>query len=399
MAERTVARKMDETGKGSILRRKASEGRQDFLARSMSPDKAMRLALERAAEKGLDLALEVLGMSSYKVAHDALSGHLDSNALLAVLDGADGEPAAVSIGPQVLGGLVEHQTIGRIIPRQSSGRMPTRVDAALITPFLDDAMARFVSALNDDDSAPKWLQLYRFGAMAAGPRTLSLALTAHEYHLFQFDVSLAGGAKQGQILICFPECKIEPDVGVDQRHSDAAAQEFRNSIMMAPTALRAVLTRISLPITQLQALSVGDVLPISSEALKDTILETTAGEEISRVHFGQVNGLRAIRLSGMGLPRVADGGDDPEFVQDQTLPPTEQDLDDLLAAETALDALLPPVEDDASAPTGFDEDLSDLDELIQLSADDIGDPTAMARLGSAQEQSQPSDSTTLGDGV
>lgn len=391
---------MSGTDKQSILKRKASEGRSDFLARAMSPGRAVRLALERAAEKGLGLALEVHEVRHTDVAHQALAGHLSGEDLLAVLDGNDGEPAALSIDSQVLAGLVEHQTIGTVVSRPAKGRLPTRVDAALITPFLDDVLKRFATLLNEEKNRPAWLQVYRFGAMAAGPRTLSLALTSHEYHLFDMDVSLQDGAKKGRISLAFPECRIVPEPDADQEDKASEPELFRQNVLMAPAALRAVLARIEMPINALQGLAVGQMVHVSAEALKDTILETAAGDEIARVQFGQVNGLRAVRLTGMGLPSNHSDARETEFIEEGAGAADVNELDEVLAAEAALDALLPPMDDDTL--DGFDnDDLSDLDDLINVSMDDIGDPTALATLGRAPAEPTQGGlrSAPPGDGV
>ena len=344
---------MSETGTGSILRRKAVDGRQEHLARSMPPPKALRLGLERAAEKGLALALDVASMQYELVGHEALAG------------------------------LVEHATIGRVIARPAPGRVPTRVDAALVTPFVNDALARFVALIEAEGPVPGWLQGYRFGAMAAGPRTLSLALTAHDYHLFEMDLSLAGGAKSGRLVVALPDCRIAQQKADAARGDARSEKAFQAAVKTAPAEMRAVLTRLSVPITRLQSLAVGDRLTVAGDAVQDTILESATGEEVARVQFGQVNGMRAVRLRNMGLPGAEEAAQGDGFVAEKSPGQGNNELDELLAAETALDALLPPVEDDPAGddPTGDDldgDDLSDLDDLIRLSAEDIGDPTALA---------------------
>ncbi|SFM77523.1 FliM/FliN family flagellar motor switch protein [Shimia aestuarii] len=372
---------MTDTKPASILKRKANEGRQDHLARSMPPEKALRLALERAAQKGLGLALEVKGVRRLKVMHEDLSGHLDGAALLAVLDGADGEPAALTIEPQVLAGLVEHQTIGRVVNRPAAGRLPTRVDAALVTPFVDEALTRFVALLESEGAAVPWLQRYRFGAMAAGPRTLSLALTAHEYHLFEFEVSLGTEARQGKMVFGFPQCRIVKETGGSGEESREELAKFRNGVKQAPAEMRAVLARVTLPITELQALAVGDLLHVSGDALRETVLESAAGGEVARVQFGQVNGMRAVRLRGTMSAKAPPEPDESGFVESAPAGPSAEELEEMLAAETALDALLPPVEEGDDGSVDDLDDFDDLDELIRLSADDIGDPTALVDLG------------------
>ncbi|WP_165798780.1 FliM/FliN family flagellar motor C-terminal domain-containing protein [Shimia abyssi] len=390
---------MSDTGQGSILRRKASDWRQDYMARTMPPEKALRLAIEKAGETGLGMVLDVREVRRRVVQHENLSQNLNAEALLAVLEGDDGEPSALSVDAQVLAGMVEFQTIGKVVAREATGRLPTRVDAALITPFINDLLSRFRAALLDQPDTPDWLQTYRMGAMTAGPRTLSLSLTSHEYHLFELHIALEGGAKSGVMLFGFPECKVAPEEAADGRSVEADPKAFADNLKLATSDLKAILARVNVPITTLQTLAVGDVLHIPKGALHDTRLETASGHEIARAQVGQVDGTRAIRLRGKGLPKARVTEEEPNFVEETLTVSSEQELEELLAAETALDAVLPPVEE-MDDPTGLaDDDFSDLDDLIQLSADDIGDPTALANLGAPPSEEAPPNSVALGDGA
>ena len=90
--------------------------------------------------------------------------------------------------------------------------------------------------------------------------------------------------------------------------------------------------------------------------------------------------MRAVRLRGRNGAAPPDDTDADGFVGEASGQPSTSDLDDMLAAETALDALLPPVEDDPLEDDLDGAGLEDFDDLIQLSADDIGDPAALAEL-------------------
>lgn len=394
----------------SILKRKAAEGLTDHLARAMTPGKAMRLSMALAAEKGMGLALEVTAVAHRKLRHEELIGALDSESLLAILEGENGEPGAFALDMQILSGLVEHQTLGRVIPKPVFDRLPSRVDAALVTPFLEDALAKFVEYLGKSD-APKWLQHYKFGAMTAGKRTLGLTLKAFDFHLFVLDISLDGGAKVGTLAMAFPD--IQPAVESKDPENGAAvvSEEFQKTILQAPATLNAILGRIKLPIGHLQALQVGEMLTLPRDVLKDTILETDSGEEVATVSFGQANGMRAVRLSGESLKAVlgkevmTDVADDAAFVAEGVPPAAiSSDPAPLPMMEPMAELEIEPMMDlpdfdlpqldigvDSEGESSFGglddldtfddlDGLDDLDELIQLGTDDIGDPGALADL-------------------
>jgi len=431
---------MSETQATSILRRKAADGRTEHQARAMTPNKALRLGLALAAEKGMDLALDVTDVRHVKLPHRAVEVTLDNESLLILLEGQNGEPGALAMDMQVMAGLVEFQTLGQVVPKPVTDRVPTKVDAALITPFLEDALMRYVRMLAEEGEAPYWLQHYKFGAMMQDTRTLSLAMTAQDYQMFVLDVKLERGKKTGTMALLFPDVQVL--VNEPEEDAETDAEKFQNGVKEASTVLNAVVGKISLPIAQIQALQAGDTLPLSEEAMQNATLEALTGDEIAEVRIGQLNGMRAVCVPGpvgaapaaapstelavldmpdMGMPDMGapempamdmpamdmpgmdmpamggmddiggdlpgmaempalDGGGLPDMGGD--LPDLGGDLPDLGGGG------LPDLEPMGEMGVGLDADngmedfagLDDLDDLIQLGNDDIGDPAALADL-------------------
>ncbi len=430
---------MSETQATSILKRKAVDGRTEHEARAMTPIKAMRLGMALAAEKGMDLALDVTKVDHLRLPHRNLQETLDGDSLLVLLEGQNGEPGALLMDMQVMSGLVEFLTLGQVIPKPVTDRKPTKVDAALMTPFIEDALMRFVRTVAEEGEAPYWLQHYKFGAMMADTRTLSLAMTAQDYHMFSLEVMLERGKKTGTLALIFPDIQVlvdEPTEG-----SETAAEKFQNGVKEATTVLNAVVGKISLPIAHIQALQVGETLALPEDAMQSAKLEALSGEEIAEVRIGQLNGMRAVCVPGltqaaapqaagaadMGMPDM--GGADVPALGMTTMDMPDMDMpamggmddlggiDDLPALDGGLPDMggglpdmggdlpdlggdlpdlggggLPDLEPMGDLGMGLDAEpgglgdlddlggLDDLDDLIQLSDDDIGDPVALADL-------------------
>ncbi|WP_299428787.1 FliM/FliN family flagellar motor switch protein [uncultured Shimia sp.] len=428
---------MSETQATSILRRKAADGRTEHQARAMTPNKALRLGLALAAEKGMDLALDVTDVRHVKLPHRAVEVTLDNESLLILLEGQNGEPGALAMDMQVMAGLVEFQTLGQVVPKPVTDRVPTKVDAALITPFLEDALMRYVRMLAEEGEAPYWLQHYKFGAMMLDTRTLSLAMTAQDYHMFVLDVKLERGKKTGTMALLFPDVQVL--VNEPEEDAETDAEKFQNGVKEATTLLNAVVGKISLPIAQIQGLQVGDTLPLGEEAMQNATLQAPTGEEITEVRIGQLNGMRAVCVPGlvgavapsteltvpdtaemsmadMGAPEMPAmempsmdmpsmdmpamggmddiGGDLPGMAEMPALdgaglPDMGGDLPDLGGELPDLGGGgLPDLEPMGEMGVGLDADngmddfagLDDLDDLIQLGNDEIGDPAALADL-------------------
>lgn len=426
---------MSETQATSILRRKAADGRTEHQARAMTPNKALRLGFALAAEKGMDLALDVTDVRHVKLPHRAVEVTLDNESLLVLLEGQNGEPGALAVDMQVLAGLVEFQTLGQVIPKPVSERVPTKVDTALITPFLEDALMRYVRMLAEEGEAPYWLQHYKFGAMMLDTRTLSLAMTAQDYHMFVLDVKLERGKKSGTMALLFPDVQVL--INDPEEDAETDAEKFQNGVKEASTLLNAVVGKICLPIAQIQGLQIGDTLPLGEEAMQNATLEALTGEEIAEVRIGQLNGMRAVCVPGLvsaapaaapttelAMPEMPDKGmpdmgapEMPSMDMPGMDMPAMGGMDDIgsdlpgMAEMPALDGGglpdmggdltdlggdlpdlgggdLPDLEPMGEMGVGLDADngmadfagLDDLDDLIQLGNDDIGDPAALADL-------------------
>ncbi|MGR3637062.1 MAG: FliM/FliN family flagellar motor C-terminal domain-containing protein [Shimia sp.] len=354
---------MGDAAEFSILKRKAEDGLSGHKARSMNPEKAMRLGMALSAQNGMGLACEVTKVQRSKVAHDTLIGMLDSESLLAVLEGENGARAALAIDLQVLSGLVEHQTLGRVLPNPASPRPPTLVDAALITPVIEDTLARFVTLMSTDE-APKWLQHYKFGAVTDDTRTLSLSLKAHDFHFMMLDVSLDGGAKRGTIGLAFPDFETIFEEPEEVPGEDVKSDSFHAKMLQAHATLTAVVGRLNMSIGEMQALQVGQVLALPVDATKETTLETTEGARVTEVNLGQIDGMRAVRLVDAITPARPIGDID----MDEGLAPLAETQVKVPAANAPFD--MPT----AATAEPVAPDLPDLPDMP-----DLGDP--MADLG------------------
>lgn len=257
----------------------------------------LRRACERAALDLLGLALEVTAIHQTLCPQHKLAERLPEKAMLAVLEGPS--PGSLAMDLAVLNGLVEFLTIGSILPNPPVGRPPSRVDAALIAPLIDATLAGFSAALTEAGIAP-WGQGAAFGAMLPDSRTLMLALGEGPFHLFELSISLCGGARKGQLLFGLAEvCAAEEHAGKNATESEGT-QALRQSVMASPAIFDAVLSRLSLPLSQLQSLKVGDLLPLSADVLPQTRLEAASAETAIPVVLGQLNGFRAVRLKSAG---------------------------------------------------------------------------------------------------
>lgn len=288
---------MSNSNSNAVLRRKATVGREAYQARAMSPAKALRLALSKAADELFDLPLAVTGVQQSRVGLDSMLKELSDETLLILLDGPDQSLGVMTLDIQLLGGLIEMQTTSRVIPAAAEARPPTRTDAAMVAPLVDAFLERFEDNLAEEPDG-YWVTGFRFGVRVEDLRMLGLALEAPDYNFFKLNVDLFGGAKMGEISLLLP-VRAAPRKGADSAQDGASiGVNLTKTLMNVPTDINAVLRRLTMPLSAISQLKVGDVLTLPSEALGAVVLEASPKKPLAEVSLGQLNGFRAVRLNG-----------------------------------------------------------------------------------------------------
>lgn len=276
----------------------ASAGRSQVRAPSLT--RLLRLALERAADDQLGLSFDVTSLRQSMCTLEKLADVFPQDALLGILEG--NAQGAVAVDVALFSGLVEFQTIGTVLPTVPKGRSATRVDAALIAPVLDVALAGFDESVADTNHAP-WAQGYVFGAMVADMRALLLTLSARVFHLFEIEVSLSNGARGGTMMLAFADSQKAVSGAEKPNASGEGTEALRQAVLSSQATFSAVVGRLSVPLHQLQDLKVGEALVLPAGSLRETRLEASGGDHATPVILGQLNGFRAVRLKG-GAPQT-----------------------------------------------------------------------------------------------
>jgi flagellar motor switch protein FliM len=361
----------------SILRKKASDGRNEQLARGMSLAKAMRMAVAKAADEVLELAATATSVKAKMISGENLVNILDQEKMLILLEGQNGDRGGALIDVQTMGALIEQQTIGRVIPKPAQARLPTRVDAALAAPLLDDLLDRLAHNLLDEPEGI-WVPGYSFGALLEDQRQLLLALTELNYHQIKVELDFGEGAKQGELVLFLPDRKVPLQPNLEGNAKPVEEIALRETVLQAPATLNAVLARVSLPYSMLQSLGPGDTIPIPAKALLEGTLEVGKSHKVARITLGQMNGMRAVRFNG------TQAGNSTRKLATQLEEGLSSDIPDSIVPPIgAKPKMAAPIEalgdDDVTTVMGSLGDLdidTDLDDLSDL--DDLDDLDGLA---------------------
>ncbi len=283
---------MNDDPADTVLQRKAQAQRRALGVGAVSLPRALGRALSIAADALWGVGLAASQSKDETLSADRAVRRIGDDDLLIILENDSGPCGLAAFGRDVVTGLIEVQTLGKVTRFPTDDRPYTPTDAAMMAPLLDAGLPRFASMLAGQPEMAH-LNGYRFGAMVEDAQTAGLALDAEQYHATRFDVSLAQDTRSGQVLFLFPEPPKPDDTGKLQNTG-----KHEGVLKLVPARMQLVLTRIHIPLDKVQALRPGDVLPISAQAMSSACLVGAGGHVVARGKLGQMNGMRAVRIGG-----------------------------------------------------------------------------------------------------
>jgi len=405
----------DTTGVGSVLLRKTRLGQEVRQTHSTSLAKALRLSLAKVADQQMGLALAVLVAKVEVAEQEALAELFEGAPLLMLLDGTVGRRGAAVFDSDLVGALIQQQTMGRVTPPLGGEpRKMTDTDAAICAPFLEAVMAR-AAGMPDDKDEQGLLDGYSFGARVGDTRLLMMALEQPAYHVVRLTLDVAGGARQGHITLCLPPV---PRAGQnlsdleDTEENAPPAPLLDKTVLALEVELHVALTSLTMPLGAVQRMVKGEVFDLGITAFDEACVQTVQGRRLGNGVLGQINGTRALQLehekvkahqprrrasdrATLNLPNV--GGDGTGTRREDMAAGPLADLDDGNTFDGTLNDMAPQpaVKMAQPAPEGSVPDLPPLDGLPDLP--DMSDLPGMDDLADLPDLPEL-DMTALGTG-
>lgn len=300
----------------TVLERKVRAQRKARGDGALLVSRALGRGLSIAADALWGLALVAARSSDDTMKVDRALAQVGDDALLIIIENDQDPCGLVALDREIVTGLIEVQTLGKVTRFPSDDRAFTPTDAAMIAPLLDAALPRFASLLAGQPELAH-LQGYRFGALVEDVQIAGLALEGEAYRVSAFDIALAQETRTGRAVFLFPDPP-KPE----REDKTPSAGKHATTLQLVPARMQAVLTRIHLPLDKAQALKPGDVLPISTQAVSSAALVVAGGHVAARGKLGQMNGFRAVRIGTEPVHTpISDPGPEPP---DSPSPLTEQ---------------------------------------------------------------------------
>jgi flagellar motor switch protein FliM len=298
------------------IRRKIDHARKSTaLVEVQGAAKVWKLAIARAARDEIGLEMTIPSLRHPRCSLAELLEMPPERALVAMLEGPKEGLGLLVISPEVLAGIVEIQMVGRVNKTPPIARRPTRTDAAMVSGMVDKALKSLEIGLAQSNDLP-WASGFSYASFLEDARPLALLLEDTAFQVLVAEVSLAEGARTGQILLALPangRGALPKSVEAPPRR--AAEMVFGaalgEQIMGSKAEIVAVLARVSLPLDTLLNLKVGEPIALSEAALDQICLEGQDGLRIATGKLGQNGGMRAIRIIEEGKKTAETLGSDP----------------------------------------------------------------------------------------
>ena len=302
--EQTASPNSDDTPRvQTVMQRKAQVGSDVRQVYGMSLAKALRLSLAKVAEQQMGLAVAVIGATVTRLEQDKLAALVEGSPLMMLLDGSGLRRGAAVFDAELVGALIQQQTMGKVTKPFDSGVGPrpmTDTDAAICAPYIDAFLAQ-AAGLPDESRDRDLLEGYQFGARVEGKRLLLMALEAPTYRVVQLTLDLAGGARQGRITLCLPERRVEPGEAETEVTEEGASPapprpKLETIVMDLKVDLHVALTSLTMPLGAVQGMTKGDVFDLGITAFDQARVQTVQGRRLGIGVLGQINGSRALQL-------------------------------------------------------------------------------------------------------
>jgi len=278
----------------------AKPGHSETVA--MSPANALRKSIVRGAQSFDGLVAAVTQFSETRVGLSRVVQDLPEQALLMLMENANGAVGLAIVDTQFLAATLEHSTTGRVVPNPADARAPTRTDAVIVSSLINDVLALFDELVAAIENAPGATG-FRYVRALDEPRAITLALDEMPYRKYDLTVDFGRGAKLGRLQLVFPWFNANAEQ-LDGQRSLAWKTTLRDSVLRAEAPIDAILHRFAMSLSDVTDWSIGTVVPIPAEALEDVSLEGQDGKRVASAKLGQATGMRAVRI----LPA---NGEDP----------------------------------------------------------------------------------------
>lgn len=295
---------MAKPARASPLKRRLAPPRPVRGVGDSAVEALLRVEVPRASDQLLAMQSDVQAVTLSTMEHSAVVAALSRHDLICLMSRESRDVGLLVVDIGLLTALVEIQTLGKVTSVPAKERVPTRTDAVVISDMIDKWIADISRVAGEAGLAadvPFSGFVREHGILDL--RAVELTLDPGQYRSMRITMALGDDAKIGVLTVFVPAAAAAWG-GAD---GGTLGARLRPHLMDAPAGMQAILTRFQHPLKKVLALKVGDVLPIDPHCLTRLVLEVREGAPLAQGRLGQVNGYRAVRLTGVGAEDAGKG--------------------------------------------------------------------------------------------
>lgn len=286
---------MTDDSTDSVMRRKAGAGRPPPEIGRITTSTVLRVAVAQGAEDALGLVASATAVDESRMTVSVFTAGLPENALLILCENDRKKLGMVVLDQECFAALIEMQTMGRVVSRQTDPRPPTRTDALLCADFIDQILTIFEQGTAEAKLpiAPS-VAGYRSGSPLADMRAIEMTLADCPYHYFAVRIDFSDGAKVGEMRILLPLYQPMPET---HKTNTTWENDLAEVVGCTHVEIEAVLARKELPLAEVTALQVGSLITLPREVVSEVLLIDAEGRGIALGRLGQTAGMRAVCIA------------------------------------------------------------------------------------------------------
>ena len=285
---------MSQRAENSVLHRLLRTKTTDSELSQMSIAKALRWSFARAGDAVLDTATLVSNFAESDVIPENMNTDLPSPAMILKLHGPSEDVGVAYICMQVVGAVIEAQTIGQILSMPAADRHPTQTDAALIAGFLGSVLTSFGNLAQECDPRPPF-DGFRVGALLQDARAAQMTLEDAKHIKLSISLDFAIGAKTGVIHLILPAERKADKQGM--QNDEHWRGTLENSVLGTSVWLGAVLCKLNLPLSKIGELAKDDVICLTGASVDGVTLVGSDGSTVMKARLGRSGQVRAVRIN------------------------------------------------------------------------------------------------------
>lgn len=286
---------MTDQSRHSVLQRMTAKTTHTAQEVPLTSSRAVRVAITRAADLAHGMAISVEGLQETVVGHDGLSDAIDSDWLMLALRRDGALVGLIAADQELRSAVIELQTTGRIAQAAGEERPATNTDAMLMTPLLATIL-KLLGETTQRTDLDGWVTGVKVDTRVPSARSAGLSMADCDYRVIRLTVNLSEGDRQGAMALLLPagaETKIEV---INPAQTIPWNPGFQKAVSAAPACLTAELHKLSLPLSTVDNLQVGQLLPLPGCTIASVKLKDANGRTAAEARLGQFAGMRAVRL-------------------------------------------------------------------------------------------------------